>query len=121
MRKAQYSEALSDLNNALKSDDKNATHYIGRGLVYKKQEKYLEALQEFNKASEVEPKNYRANYQKASVYSLMNKIQETCDELEKAIDHGLSKWEGVKTAIQKNADFDNIRKAECWSKALSRI
>lgn len=64
LRKRKIDEALSDINQSIKLNPKQAGSYLLRGLIYKLKVRYSKAVKDFNKYIIMEPKEYQGYFQR---------------------------------------------------------
>ena len=71
IEKQQYTQALTVLNNVIKSDAQNADAYYYRATVYDAQKKYQLAINDYKKALQYNPKLTITNYSIAIDYDYL--------------------------------------------------
>lgn len=105
-----FAQAIREFNAALALDPDRSDALYSRGLAYKTLEQYDQALNDFTRMLQMDPKASLALYQKAAIFARQGKIDVACVLLEEAIKHGFRD----RRAIESSADFNAIRKSDCY-------
>ena len=79
-----YSEAIKDLNESIKLDNKNAQAYGDRGLNYYKLKKYYLAERDYDQAIRIDPKNGNAYLNRGILNYALGKKYQSCNDVRKA-------------------------------------
>ncbi|MGM0498028.1 MAG: tetratricopeptide repeat protein, partial [Bacteroidota bacterium] len=79
-------QAINDLDKAVKIDSNYVQPYIYRGQIYHSKGQYEMALKDYNLAIENEPKNTRALINRSMTYSEINELEKAMADLNKVIE-----------------------------------
>jgi tetratricopeptide (TPR) repeat protein len=85
-QKGQYDQALSQIDQALAMNPKDAETYTRRGGIYTLQKQYDKALENFNRAIDLDPRSAKAYYNRALVYYYQGKYDQALADLNKTIE-----------------------------------
>ena len=85
-RRKEYDQALSELNQAIKIDAKDAESYNNRGSIYTFKGRYQEALADFDQALKLNPRYAKAHYNRGLAYYYLGNYQNALADLTKAIE-----------------------------------
>jgi len=110
-----HDKAIADLTKLLELEPRNAGALYSMGVSYKAKQQDDKALETFDKLLKIEPNNAAASYQKAGIYARAKKIDAACVWLDIAVADGYRDW-GV---LKNDADFDSIRKNDCYRKTMA--
>jgi serine/threonine protein kinase/Tfp pilus assembly protein PilF len=80
-----FTQAIADLTEAIRLDDKNATAYYRRGLAYAYTQEFDKALSDFSKALKLQPNNSSIYLNRGSVFFKQNKLEEAVKDYTDAI------------------------------------
>lgn len=107
--------AIADYRKLLELEPRNVSAFYGMGLAYKSKRQDAKAIEVFNELLKIDPNYAAASYQNAGMFSRDGKIDAACVWLEEAVANGYRDWD----ALKNDADFDAIRKVDCYRKILS--
>ncbi len=106
--------AIADYGKLLELEPRNVGALYGLGLAYKRQRQDAKAIEVFNDVLKINPRYAAASYQNAGLFARAGKIDAACVWLEEAVANGYRDWD----ALKNDADFDAIRKVDCYRKVL---
>jgi tetratricopeptide (TPR) repeat protein len=87
-----FSNALSDFDQAIEIDSCFAEAYYNRALIYSRDlTDYKQALLDYDKAIEFNPALVQAYYNRGSVYYFLGKMKKACEDWHKAYSLGDTK------------------------------
>jgi tetratricopeptide (TPR) repeat protein len=104
--------AIADYRKLLELEPRNVSALYGMGLAYKSKRQDAKAIEVFNELLKVDPRYAAASYQNAGMYSRAGNIDAACVWLDEAVANGYRDWD----ALKNDADFDAIRKVDCYRK-----
>jgi tetratricopeptide (TPR) repeat protein len=107
--------AIADYRKLLELEPRNISALYGMGLAYKSKRQDAKAIEVFNELLKIEPRYAAASYQNAGIFSRTGKIDSACVWLEEAVANGYRDWD----VLKNDADFDAIRKVDCYRKIMS--
>lgn len=107
--------AIADYRKLLELEPRNVSALYGMGLAYKSKRQDAQAIEVFNDLLRIDPRYAAASYQSAGLFARAGKIDSACVWLEEAVANGYRDWD----ALKNNADFDAIRKTDCYRKVLA--
>jgi len=107
--------AIADYRKVLELEPRNISAHYGLGLAYRSIHQDAKAIEAFNELLKIDPRYSAASYQNAGLFSRAGKIDSACVWLEEAVANGYRDWD----ALKKNADFDSIRKVDCYRKIMA--
>ena len=90
----QYSNALEEINSAIKLNPNNANYFYVRGTVYQKSNELIKALNDYKQALKLNPRHIDAIMKCGIVYGKLNDKNKACDYFKLACTYGDS--EGCK-------------------------
>lgn len=76
-KQATFSDLIDDFTKAIKSNPKDASAFLSRGMIYHEQGKYDQAMDDYKKAAELDPKL------KAHIDSQVERKRKRGDDLKK--------------------------------------
>jgi tetratricopeptide (TPR) repeat protein len=82
--KAQYDQAIADLDKAIEIDPRLAQAYNNRGWAYIKKWQYDQAIFDFNKTIEIDPRFVEAYFNRAIIYFLVEEYDKSLSDVIKA-------------------------------------
>jgi tetratricopeptide (TPR) repeat protein len=85
-QQGEYAQALSELDQALALNPKDAESYTRRGGIYTLQKQYDKAINDFNQALELNPRSAKAYYNRALAYYYQGKYDQALADLQKTIE-----------------------------------
>jgi tetratricopeptide (TPR) repeat protein len=106
--------AITDYRKLLELEPRNVSALYGMGLAYKSKHQDAKAIEVFNELLKIDPRFAAASYQNAGMFSRTGKIDSACVWLEEAVANGYRDWD----ALKNDADFDAIRKVDCYRKIM---
>ncbi len=89
-----YSNAIEEINSAIKLNPNNANYFYVRGTAYQKSNELLKALTDYKQALKINPKHIDAIMKCGIVYGKLNDKNKACDYFKLACTYGDS--EGCK-------------------------
>jgi tetratricopeptide (TPR) repeat protein len=85
-QQGEYVEALSEMDQALALNPKDAETYTRRGGIYTLQKQYDKAIEDFNRAIELNPRYAKAYYNRSLVYYYQGKYDQALVDLQKTLE-----------------------------------
>jgi tetratricopeptide (TPR) repeat protein len=82
----EYAQALSEMDQALALNPKDAETYTRRGGIYTLQKQYDKAISDFNRALELNPRSAKAYYNRALAYYYQRKYDQALADLQKTLE-----------------------------------
>jgi tetratricopeptide (TPR) repeat protein len=107
--------ALADYRKILELEPRNISAHYGMGMAYKSKHQDAKAIETFNELLKIDPRYSAASYQNAGLFARAGKIDSACVWLEEAVANGYRDWD----ALKNDADFDTIRKTDCYRRIMS--
>jgi tetratricopeptide (TPR) repeat protein len=108
-------QAIADYRKLLELEPRNISALYGMGLAYKSKHEDAKAIEVFNELLKIDPRFAAASYQNAGMFSRAGKIDSACVWLQEAVANGYRDWD----ALKNDADFDAIRKVDCYRKIMA--
>lgn len=84
--KGEYDLAVSDYNEALKLNPKDALAYLNRGRAFSGKSNYDSAITDYSKAIELNPKDAAAYFNRADSYEKKGSTQQAISDYQKTVD-----------------------------------
>jgi tetratricopeptide (TPR) repeat protein len=107
--------AIADYRKLLELEPRNISAFYGMGLAYKSKREDAKAIEVFNELLKIDPRYAAASYQNAGLFARDGKIDSACVWLAEAVANGYRDWD----ALKNDADFDLIRKVDCYRKIMA--
>jgi tetratricopeptide (TPR) repeat protein len=85
-QQGEYAQALSEMDQALALNPKDAETFTRRGGIYTLQKQYDKAINDFNQALELDPRYAKAYYNRALAYYYQGKYDQALSDLQKNIE-----------------------------------
>ena len=108
--------AIADYQKLRDLEPRNMSALYGLGLAYKSKRQDTKAIEAFNEVLKIDPRYSAASYQNAGLFARAGKIDAACVWLEEAVTNGYREWD----VLKNDADFDSIRKTNCYLQIMAR-
>ena len=88
-KKGQYDNAISDYNEAIKLNPRDALAYGIRGIAYQKKDQFKKAISDYNKAIKLNPRDAKAYNNRAVAYFFKREYDKAWDDVYKVQNLGV--------------------------------
>jgi len=104
-KQGQHSDAVSDLNEAIRLDPNFAAAFLDRGVAYQNMGQYELAVQDYNRTIALNPNSATAYFNSGLVYSFMRHY----DAAILAYDQAIRLIQGMRSPLTIDATFSQCR------------